>query len=312
MLFFFLLLVDCPIARGQFSVYHPFPDSNAYWCSTGFVGGGDCEYFMSSFATDGHIQLNGFQYIQLAHYEISERWICSHGVNSFLWSRNIDTTMYYLREDTVNHKSWIKKGLSVPETTFYDLNVQVGDTLDSSNVPGAVVPNDIVTSIDSVLIGGNYRKRVNCNYGGCTFTGLDTSFIEGIGATQGLTYPHGCFESEFLLSQFRENDSIVIDNSAFSNGFFVCQMPTGMVSDPEKFKACLSPNPFKENATLAISQKNLPLVFTLCDLVGHVIWVQIVRESTTIIHRNSLPDGLYIYQLTNDEGPVASGKLIVN
>jgi len=68
------------------------------------------------------------------------------------------TSTYYsyffcgIRDDTVSRKSYINDGTN-PEELFYNFNLNVNDTVRNRFCPGYVI-----TAVDSIIIGGSYRK----------------------------------------------------------------------------------------------------------------------------------------------------------
>jgi hypothetical protein len=93
-------------------------------------------------------------------------------------------------QDTAQKKVWIYVPSTNSDTIFLDFNLNVGDTINGRNEYWAeqlgLSAVTFVTSIDSVLIGTQYRKRYNYSYNG--FNGFNNSMIEGIGPTHGLFY----------------------------------------------------------------------------------------------------------------------------
>ena len=45
--------------------------------------------------------------------------------------------------------------------------------------------------------------------------------------------------------------------------------------------------------------------------MGGLVQRQTITNPSTLLHRNSLADGIYFYQLVNDNGQVANGKFII-
>ena len=93
------------------------------------------------------------------------------------------TDIVYLRDDLAG-KIYQGSPLSDSEWLLYDFNLEVGDTL-----PLTLLNYDIenfVISIDSVLIGSDYRRRYNIGNHISWPTDPFVSLIEGIGGTNGL------------------------------------------------------------------------------------------------------------------------------
>ena len=153
--------------QAQTSVYHPFPDSDATWCNSWRGVGGsigwNCADGQITIQADGQVIINGLAYTRLKKIQISQllvypwqQYICDSVV-----STSIDTTPYYIRQDTALKKVWIYNAVNNVDSIFYDFDLHIGDTLDGRKVywnEGG--GNEYrITSIDSVLINGSYRKR---------------------------------------------------------------------------------------------------------------------------------------------------------
>jgi hypothetical protein len=88
-----------------------------------------------------------------------------------------------IRNDHAARKTFIIPEQSSVEQLLYDFNWQVGDTITGYLAHPGSSAIDTVISIDSVLVGSNYRKRwfINAMY--------QVYLIEGVGSTYGLVEP---------------------------------------------------------------------------------------------------------------------------
>jgi len=157
--FFSILLIS---TKAQTSVYHPFPDSNATWCIEWAAGSEpECDNGWRKYELNGKISNKWIYIHRIFRYEIFDHVYCMLG-NNYLQYATKDTTAYYIRQDTALRKVLIYDGLT--ENVLYDFNLKIGDTLNNSRVYWAdKISNTyyIVSSVDSVLINGTYRKRIN-------------------------------------------------------------------------------------------------------------------------------------------------------
>lgn len=73
------------------------------------------------------------------------------------------------------------------------------------------------------------------------------------------------------------------------------------------------PNPFSETTTIQINnfQPNQKLVLTVTDLLGQTVLTQQIESATSVVERNGLNPGVYIYRIVNHEGVLNTGKLIM-
>lgn len=85
------------------------------------------------------------------------------------------------RDDIINRKVYFLPKSDSVEKLLYDFNLQIGDTLRTYNTKGKI-SQIRVFSLDSILIGLNYRKRwilIGDN--------TDAEIIEGIGSSYGFS-----------------------------------------------------------------------------------------------------------------------------
>jgi len=72
------------------------------------------------------------------------------------------------------------------------------------------------------------------------------------------------------------------------------------------------PNPFKNNAQAVVDGPNNTYGFVIMDITGRVVQtITSVTSNQFILNRESLPDGVYIYRLYNNNGVVAYGKIVI-
>jgi hypothetical protein len=116
------------------------------------------------------------------------------------------------------------------ECLLYDFKLGVGDTVTGCYNPGSCI---IVSSVDSVLIGSNYRKRINLA------TNPPYSLIEGIGSTAGLLEPLCPFEYIANLICFSQNGQTLYPDTVTD-----CILTTQIPEIPEVEIASVHPNPF--------------------------------------------------------------------
>jgi len=106
-----------------------------------------------------------------------------------------------IRQDTANRTVFYVPPSDSLEQLLYDFNMQMGDTV-KGFLESFASPADTVHSIDSVLVGTNYRKRWNIN------PWYNIYLIEGIGSTYGLIVPSPGFIVDFAdytLTCFTQN-----------------------------------------------------------------------------------------------------------
>lgn len=78
-----------------------------------------------------------------------------------------------------------------------------------------------------------------------------------------------------------------------------------------EFKPSVSifPNPFHNSTTLQTNIKKCEL--TIYNSLGTIVWKETINNPKTIVNRNSLTNGIYFYQITNENKQIYNGKLMV-
>lgn len=79
-----------------------------------------------------------------------------------------------------------------------------------------------------------------------------------------------------------------------------------------QMKIVISPNPFSEMAIIEITNSpSLPCSLVIYDVLGQEVLKQKIVNQKMQIKRGNLPSGIYFYQLKNEKGILANGKLIM-
>lgn len=158
------------------------------------------------YTVDGDTLIGGLVYAKLhakVKYTTGPAPTTSCTVSESLWEH------YYgaMRESGKQVFFIPEWGTIADEYLAYDFNLGLGDTLPSpSGVIGANFPN-VITSIDSVLVFGSYRKRFNKD--------SDRYVIEGIGASTGLLntieFSSYCYNEMLCYAENQTPDYFEVD-----------------------------------------------------------------------------------------------------
>ncbi len=280
---------------GQTSVYHPFPDSNVVWnfhyylnC---FMGLGN-EYYSITISEDTLIN------------SISYHKLTTPFIKSFSTGTCEDISSGYkgaIRQDTALKKVFYVPPTDITEQLLYDFNMQIGDTIKGFLENNAFSP-DTVISIDSVLVGANYRKRWNINncYG--------IRFIEGIGSTYGLIQQSpGCItdQADYTITCFQQNGKVIYPDTT-SN----CDIITNIkILTESLIQINIFPNPSNSSFTIDIDKATNIRETRLTDLLGNIILQQQTCSQSKIIIDN-LQSGTYILTLIDKENRKINRKII--
>ena len=146
----------------QTSIYHHFPASNALWTVEQSV----------------HLLEDTDPWTKYNNYSITGDTVISSAIYHKVWNEgiykkitgwtsSIDTGAfsYYagaMREDTISKKVYFIPPSHSTEELMYDFSVNVGDTVRSYLLGGDYYLR--VATIDSILVGGQYRKKLNLDW----------------------------------------------------------------------------------------------------------------------------------------------------
>ncbi len=221
--------------NGQSNVYHPFPEGNAVWNINYFLNcnwaGIANENYSIEIANDTLINLVTYHTLKTYYIESFSTGTCgSLGGPVYIYRGAI-------RQDTSLKKVFIVPPDSTNEELLYDFNLTVGDTVRGYLEP---YPNlalsDVVISIDTIMLGSEYRKRWMINQS------FNISMIEGIGWSFGLIQPspQNVIDGPgYFLSCFSENGvPLYPDSNSICN-----LINTVNKFEPEKSILEVFPNP---------------------------------------------------------------------
>jgi len=302
------LLTAIISAKAQFNVYHPFPDSNAFWmeggnhfCPPSSDGAYTLEYMIRADTTiNGHIyqilsegdwdQCNGFPIAPLVYY--AKAACIREDTGKLVY---ICCALNYTRDST--------------EQLLYDFNVKVGDRLPPNYLDQAGDGgNDTVTKIDSIWIGTSYRRQFTVKY--INWDGMVEydSIVEGMGSWNGLLGPIG--PSEFgddRLKCFKHNnDSIGTCGYIYLNVNTVQKQPT---------QFSIYPNPASSQTEIMYQ---LPTgentsILKLYNEIGQLISDQNISSAKGTMNEDvsALPNGIYYYTLSVNGVVEATNKLVI-
>jgi hypothetical protein len=300
LLFLVIFVSTFSQVKSQTSVYHPFPDSNAVWnfnytlyCFTD--GGSTYENYSILMSGDTVINSQTYHKLNTPYVEAVVSSTC--GTNTSTGYKGA------IRQDIANKKVFYIYPSDSIEQLLYDFNLQIGDSI-IGFLASLTFPADTVESIDSVIVGVDYRKRWKIN------SFYPFYIIEGIGSTYGLVenYPSFTDMPYYYLICFKQNEQALYpDTTIYCDVILTVQQ-----NPPNNFSISISPNPFRASAQLIIKGnpkiKNAEL--KIYNALGECISSKIMNGESAIIERENLPGGIYFYQLLNDK-IAGSGKFVI-
>ena len=295
-----LLFILGTISLGFFAQnYVPFPSSNASWIDIVFCDEHHYELV-------GDTVVNGVVYHAL--YLNTKAY--TQGPTGCPNFNSYSIYGYYAgayRNDSVNKKVFFLPPNLSRDTLLYDFNLSLGDSLPISYKNTLNYSNITLTvsRIDSVFLGGVYRKRFTFN--NCAFTNTDSlKLIEGIGSNQNLLGDYVICDPWQIgtLSCFKQNSQIVY---SYPNG--TCQLITTINKvkiDPAI--VTISPNPTK--GIVNIESVNEIESVELYEFSGRLLSSHTSFNKTIILNLSNYQSGIYLVNLQLKNGEMFTKKVI--
>lgn len=215
----------------------------------------------------------------------------------------------YIRED-VDNKVYYRNLSGTQNYMIYDFQVEAGDTVNAWG-------NDlIISSVDSIQIGGYFRKRIQFNS-----TYPHETWVEGIGSLHGVGFGYtlwyvGCGYD--LLCYFK-NDSLLYHKdsiSAYCGQIATpgCYYNTVEINefDASEIILRINPNPVTSTSVITVDgndSENYHL--DIYNILGDRIKaVTITKNSQVIINKSEFAAGIYVVRILS-ESRLYSKKFVV-
>lgn len=187
--------------------------------------------------------------------------------------------------------------------TLFDFGLNPGDSF-QFNGPnysyGSEGMKRVVLSTDSVLIGGEYRKRIQ--FSRFPTYGTGPLWISGIGDVN-----FGGIELDYSYVSWENNTTTLLCFSTNgSNIYGTCTVGLEEI----KHKVDVFPNPASDFASVDLSADMLPSVIKLYSLSGALLQEKNTNEENTLLDVSSLQSGVYLLRITG-KGKINNLKLTV-
>lgn len=289
---YLLVFIIATATQLSYAQYRPLPMQNAEWVNWGglyLLSCPTCTFVNHKYYTDGDTIINSNTYVKLKKMEIP-------AIN--------DVSIYptytgAIRQDTLNKKIYVVLTDSTTERILYDFSLQVGDTINSvlhdlaSDCVGFNV--ETISSIDSILINGNYHKRFNVQ-GSCN----SVSYIEGIGSDYGLIFPNRLDEKESHLTCTKVNGQTYYPSNTSQ-----CDLITSIGSLHNVFVVDIFPNPTADEVNIVLSNKiNLSASIIIYNTFGEIIIQEKMSTNEKKLDISTLPNGLYFLKINSKENTI--------
>lgn len=294
--FVLLFVIFSNAIFSQINVYKPFPQIGTWIVQSYGPCGPDNGGFSNAHYTFSRYQVNGdtTSFGSYIYYNVT----CASST-SYSYPANVtygpSTFCFAYRNDIPNKKVYLYINLSgqYKDTLWYDFNLNIGDTLNKTfSINSFGDSRTIVTSIDSVLICGEYHKKFQFNCQG--YPSLD--LIEGVGFVDNFigTSPMCPFEPVYLY-----------------NTEFTCLLLS--VKEETSASIHLFPNPLSEETTLKSDKFMKNATLTLYNMLGQETKkIKNISGQTITFHRDNLSRGTYFIRLTQDNQTITTEKIIIS
>jgi hypothetical protein len=283
---FLLAFVNKNVA--QTNVYHPMADSLVSWCESatwGFCPAVD-KYVLS---IEGDTVINSMQYHKL---------YASGNVSCQQYQPTFYSHEYRgaFREDSTQKKVYYTDMYGSADELLYDFNLVVGDT-----IPGAAFTS-VITSIDSVLVGSNYRKRFLTN--GYFMNGY-LNYVEGIGSNMGF------YQLIYLAVEYGATMHTYSENNieVYQHDMYGCSVMLDLTEKPKPLQLEIFPNPSSGTVTIDFGEEITEGKIEIFDMPGNKIVSKTISNQSKFICEN-LPSGIYIITVTDQDNRTANKKIV--
>ena len=309
----FLFLLTSLDSFSQTSVYHPFPNSNAYW---------RVNYYESpSNPCTGTGLLASYQYTYdgdtIINSNIYKKILKSGAIFSLCYPGTPLGYQGAFREDTILKRAYLVLPGDTMDSLLYDFNLQVGDTVNSVLHSLSIYGNNcapyIITAMDSQLIGSSYRKRwtIGLMSGLC----IQARYVEGVGNLFGFLDSYYTFEEGPLLLCFSVNNQpqYYIGPISVCNPLSINEIPEQAIIS----NLLISPNPVSDNFFNVDTGIHLTSEIRFIDIYNstgitcHFNWTK-YSDSMILINNFNLSPGIYLLTVRTSNSNYLSAKFMIH
>jgi len=219
---------------------------------------------------------------------------------------DINKAYYFaaIREDTVAEKVYCYKEdyyYGAREYLLYDFSVNVGDVVSFYSFWGfsLIIKEQIVISIDSIMINNQYRRRINFEH---ERSGLE-SWIEGIGSTHGLFFA-GSFDEidgmdwTLLLCVHIDGELIYQHPDILNNNCYIREYGVGIIENKNEIIK-IYPT-FADNALYIETDRDIEdFEYKIMNIQCQIMNSGIFTSNT--INISNLDKGLYLIMIADNK-----------
>jgi hypothetical protein len=303
------LIMIFALTTSYAQLYQPFPSDSTTWREMRrFFFSPLEEKWDYEYSISGDTVISGMSYHKIVHggtYETYNIAVMYPYLTSGPSAQN-EGYKGAFREDLSRHV-YFRPAEDTVERLLYDFNLNVGDTLPEMYNNSTATVN-IVFSIDSVVVGTQFRKRYNIVCPGSSPTPY-VSLIEGMGSTFGLLaqlFPP--FEGDNRLLCFKRENISVYSDPMYP---YPCELPTSTeeMTGPA-VSSLIFPNPTR--GTVTVRRKGTrELRLDVIDVLGKTVLSVDEEQEDYQLDPGQLPRGMYYLKITGAGGTPEIRKLIL-
>ena len=266
------------------------------------MDGGFGGYATNTYKVEGDTLINqeNFKILYRSNEEFPVNWI-RHGYIQEDDNKRVYYSPFHINDTIFNEPALV-----------YDFGVEIHDTLTITSF-AYNYPNEIdivIDAIDSILIDGEYRRKINYVCGDWSYD--DNFWIEGIGSNNGLIEPGFycyivCPTIELLC--VKEESNVIYHNEYYEDCYIVGVDETAI----SKQQFLVYPIPAKNDIYITHrTNTGAEVIFELYNLESEVIiQKRMINFNTTAINISNLKEGLYLYRIIDNTDMVQNGKVII-
>ncbi|MBN2821077.1 MAG: T9SS type A sorting domain-containing protein [Bacteroidales bacterium] len=218
---------------------------------------------------------------------------------------NFNNAVYYaaLREDTIAERIYCIQKEDGIERLIADYSLSPNDTISVfsfwPNINSPLKMTIEINSVDSILIGEIYHKRLSIDHDWASSEDIHESWIEGIGSSYGIFFPSSILNSLEVdyprLLCVHINDTLYYQNEKYNNCYKDFSTQINSKNLNTNFNIHI------ENNKIVVDEGFEDFEYKIFDISGNILNIGIVYSNKIEIS-SLLNSGVYFLSLYENEG----------
>lgn len=312
-LFILLIMVGFSLYA---QTYHPFPTKNTLWTEMYFNPyPNEYSEFHCFALKDNDTTINSKLYHKLYHSTdtlFTEANLCGA-------IREENKRVYYYSINSLTYR--FMEIEAKKEYVLYDFSLNICDTIKNDSFSISSTDKLVVFSVDSVLVGTEYRKSYTFAYPNAPDSIPWAVWIEGVGSLRGLLFATGdvpsnglfndliCFRQDNVFLYHYDNNNInQYHYDRYNDCYYIKPNAVEMIA--ANTKIIIVPNPVKTIARIEFEKPDYRKLI-LTDLYGRTLRGYNIEGKTSIkLSRVGLPNGIYFITIYDKHGNKKTARVI--